>query len=33
VLKDTATSAAFNPDPRPADNVATVTTLVVNKRY
>jgi len=33
VLKDTATSTAFNPDPRPADNVATVTTLVVNKRY
>jgi len=31
VLKDTATSTAFNPDPRPADNVATVTTLVVNK--
>jgi uncharacterized repeat protein (TIGR01451 family) len=33
VLNDTATSTAFNPDPRPADNVATVTTLVVNKKY
>ena len=33
VLKDTATSTAFNPDPRPADNVATVTTYVVNKKY
>jgi uncharacterized repeat protein (TIGR01451 family) len=33
VLKDTATSSAFNPDPRPADNVATATTLVVNRRY
>jgi uncharacterized repeat protein (TIGR01451 family) len=33
VLKDTATSTAFNPDPRPADNVATVTTYVVSKRY
>ncbi len=33
VLKNTAMSTAFNPDPRPADNVATATTLVVNKKY
>jgi len=31
-ITDTATSFTASPDPRPADNVATVTTLVTNKR-
>jgi hypothetical protein len=29
-ITDTATSFTASPDPRPADNVATATTLVVN---
>lgn len=31
-ITDTVTSFTASPDPRPADNVATATTLVVNKR-
>jgi len=31
-ITDTATTTFFNPDPRPADNVATAVTVISNKR-